>query len=376
MINYLKEALIILMLTSNLDENLNQKIMKKIYLTLILFMSLTYITNAQITVTSADLPVAGLSFIIATDTSVFPVPASGPSQTWNFATLSNVSQDTTAFINAAGTPYTAQFPTANLASFSPIDSVYSYFTSSSSGFYLNGVADTSGSFIYSPAQMFIPTPVTYNNSINSTARTEFLILDDTILVGSPGMPVDIKFTTDVHSNFLCDGHGSLTLPNATHPNTLRLKITDTQYDSIFVDFGLGFVNLLDDSILTTSYRWIGPGPAGYLMGMETDSVGTSIVSTDYLVNYIVGINEPLVSKNQIKAYPNPAIDYVKFEFDNSQNDPAKLEVINELGQSIYNETLRVISKHNLNVSTLPNGIYYFNITTNGRQETGKFVVSH
>jgi len=333
------------------------------------------LASAQITVTSSDLPAAGLSFVFVTDdTSTFAIPSGGMSQTWNFSTLGNLYEDTTSFINAAGTPHTALFPTANLAAYNPYDSNYTYFTSNTSGFYVNGNTDTTGTGsmpIFNPALLVLPTPFTYNDTRNYSSRLELNFIDN-----STGTPIPIKFVEVTVSDFLCDGFGSLTTPAGSYTNTLRIKISETAYDSIYADIGLGYMLVGDDSLKSTSYRWVGPGPAAYLMSMETDSAATSIVSTQYLSAFTVGINGTVASKNQIKAYPNPAIDHVRFEFDNNTNDPLKLEVMNELGQSIYNESLRAVSKHNLNVSTLPNGVYYFNITTNGRQESGKFIVSH
>src|SRR5688572_4455443 len=131
--------------------------MKKIYLAICILVSSATLSVAQITITQSDLPVAGLAFTTAVDDNyVSVIPAGGASQTWNYSGLLNNDQDTVGFIPAAGTPFAAQYPTANLATFSPTTGSYAYFTSNSSGFYQNGVTDsaiTGGALIYNPANL-------------------------------------------------------------------------------------------------------------------------------------------------------------------------------------------------------------------------------
>ena len=353
--------------------------MKKIYLAFSFLVSTAAVSVAQITVTQSDLPVSGLAFTTALDDNyVAPIPAGGASQTWNYAGLLNVDQDTVGFMPAAGTPFAAQFPTANLATYSANSGSYSYFTSGSSGFYQNGISDTSitgGVLAYNPANLFIPVPFTYNSTRTSTARAVVLatIVDST--VGT----INVRITHNIESDFLCDGWGTLILPNATHNNTLRVRVTEHTTDSLFIDLtGLGFYTFFgEDTSTTISYRWVGNGPAAYLLGIETDSLGTTSVSSEYLLNYIVlGTSNIASDLNQVQVYPSPASDQVHFKWNNNLN-PTGLVLLDALGREVVNAEMRGMSTLDVPVSGLANGIYYYQLKLdNGTIEKGKFMVAH
>ena len=352
--------------------------MKKIYFSICLFVSTAAVSDAQITVTQADLPVVGLAFTTAVDTNyVSVIPAGGAGQTWNYSGLLNFDQDTVGFIPAAGTPFAAQFPTANLATYSPSTANYAYFTSNSSGFYQNGVTDsaiTGGVLAYNPANLFIPVPFTYNDTRTSNARAEILAS----ITDSTGT-VNVRITHNVESNFLCDGWGTLQLPNATHNNTLRVRVTEQAIDSLFIDLtGLGFYIFFGaDTSTTINYRWIGNGPAAYLLGIEADSLGTSSVSSEYLLNYIVlGTQNIGADLNRVQTYPSPAADRVHFKW-NSNLNPTGLVVSDATGRVVMNAEMRGMSTLDVPVSGMANGIYYYQLKLdNGTMEKGKFMVAH
>ncbi len=73
--------------------------------------------NAQITITSADMPAVGDSFPVRRDTmpSGFSVGQAGANRTWDFSALQPDVLDTTHAVAPSSTPYAADFPNANLA---------------------------------------------------------------------------------------------------------------------------------------------------------------------------------------------------------------------------------------------------------------------
>jgi len=352
--------------------------MKKIYLVMSVLLASTTISEAQITINQSDLPVVGFAFVTAQDDNyVASIPAGGANQTWNYSGLLNLNQDTVAFFAAAGTPYAAQFPTANLATYSPSDGSYSYFSSNSTGFYQNGISDSgvTGGFIsFNPANLFIPVPFTYNSTRTSNSRAVIEMIDS-----SSGTPLGIRISHNVTSNFVCDGWGTLILPNGTHNNTLRVQIAEHANDSLFVDLtGLGFYTLFGaDTATLFSYRWVTNGPAAYLLGIEADSVGTTSVSSEYLLNHILlGTNQVSAADNGVFVYPNPAAGEVNFKWNSSLN-PTGLVLSDALGRRVMNVEMQGMSKLALPVSGLPNGIYYYQLKLdNGTMEKGKFVISH
>src|ERR1041385_7800756 len=74
-------------------------------------------TKAQISITSAEMPVVGDSLVTFRDTlpSNFNVGQAGPSRTWDFSNLSPNVRDTTYAVDPSSTPYSADFPNANIA---------------------------------------------------------------------------------------------------------------------------------------------------------------------------------------------------------------------------------------------------------------------
>ncbi len=277
--------------------------MKKIYAALILLSPL--LSVAQITVTSADFPAIGTTTIFANDTSYnAALTPGGANQVWNYSSLQNQLQDTSAFTTTTGTPYIAQFPTANIATYSSANG-YTYFTSNTTGFYLNGKSDgtVANTLKFNPALMYVPAPFTYQDMHTDNARIQ---VDST--VGA----YDIRYVHHVQSTFEGDGFGSLQLPNATYANTLRIKIIEISYDSnYYAPAGTGnYALLLASASRIVHYRWIRNGNPGFLFGIEADSAGTTATSASYILSATVGLPQIDSPTGSLQVFPNPANDKV------------------------------------------------------------------
>ena len=278
--------------------------MKKTYTLLMLLSPL--LIQAQITVTGNDLPFPLLAFTMVHDTAYHsPMTPGGANQVWNYISLQNTMQDTLAFIPASSTPFTAQFPNANLASYDVPNNSYSYFISNNTGFYLNGGTNnitTGGNVVYNPPLTFIPVPFTYHSTHSDYARFQ---------IDSTGGPYPLRFIHQIQNTFLGDGYGSLQLPNATYPNTLRVKLVENTSDSILADiFSNGnYVLILPPTVnQVVHYRWFRNGTAAYLLGVDADSAGAIATRAEYLLNYVVGISQLSASNVSLQIFPNPAFD--------------------------------------------------------------------
>ena len=354
--------------------------MKKNYYSLLLVLILAGTASAQITINQSDLPVAGLAYTLAgDDTYSAPIPAGGASQSWNYSGLNNFFTDTTAFIPAAGTPYAAQFPSANLASYDPNGGTYTYFITNTNGFYTAGAADTTlpgGGIFFTPPYLYVPTPFTYNSTRNSSARAQinFSVFDSSTMTN-----YNFRINHNVQTSFLCDGWGSLTLPNATYNNTLRVRVTEHNYDSLLVDLlGIGFYTLVSaDSSTSVAYRWVGHGPALYLLGLETDSTGTMAISSEYLDNYLLLGTQTAPSPRAVAtAYPNPATDKVRFAWSTAF-DAVTLTLYNVAGQRVVETAFAGMQQLDVPVGHLPPGLYTYRLSArDGSQATGQLVIAH
>ena len=282
--------------------------MRKNYVFLLMICPL--FMQAQITITSADLPAAGVSFINARDSGyTAAIPAGGANQTWNYSSLLNLEQDTTAFIQAAGTQGASLFPAANLATYNAGSNSYTYFISNNNGFFVNGATNgpLGGVLAYNPPMTYVPTPFTYGNTHSDYAR---------IQVDSGSGPA-VRFIVHIQSTFTADGWGSLQLPNATYPNTLRVKVVQVTTDSIMYDLlGTGNYVMFGNPTVSqsTTYDWFKNGTAALLLGIDADSVGNTATTSQYLINYTVGIPQLNAANPALQVSPNPAMDKVHIIF--------------------------------------------------------------
>lgn len=93
-----------------------------------------------------------------------------------------------------------------------------------------------------------------------------------------------------------------------------------------------------------------------------DSVNTPIV-----VSHIVGLNNFAI--NKINVYPNPVNDVMMFN-TSDKLEGANIRIYNTLGQEVLKNKL---TQNELEVTTLPQGIYNFNISIDGINYRGKFI---
>ena len=121
---------------------------------------------------------------------------------------------------------------------------------------------------------------------------------------------------------------------------------------------------------STHYRYFKSGStANYLLGIDVDSAG-SPVRSEFLVE--VGVSVPKVSANKkMSAFPNPAFNDLNFK-----------NLISNTGIVVFDnngkEVLRAkqINNSPLNVESLKNGVYHFEIDQNGSIQKGSFVIQH
>jgi hypothetical protein len=344
--------------------------MKKIYFTLLTF--LPFITSAQ-TLTQADLPVAGMAFTIGTDSAyTAAVPPGGMNQTWDFTGLQNLLTDTVGFISSAGTPYAASFSGSNLAGYDQETGTYSYFTSNPNGFYFDGFASSSGTFVYNPSSLFSPVPFSFGSNLNSVSR----ITIDTVISDSTGT-YNLRIIDRVESTFEGDGTGTLLLPNAvTYNNVLRMKITNLVYDTVLVDItGLGFYTYLTSFVSqTTTFRYLVPGNTySYVLGVDADSLGTYSTYSEYMINSLpLSVNESPLNKPSV-VYPNPSSGQINFTFDNLLTD-AVIVVFDLHGRQLIRRNASDPSNTKLDTQLAP-GSYLYEIQSSKGVSKGNFVIS-
>lgn len=76
-------------------------------------------------------------------------------------------------------------------------------------------------------------------------------------------------------------------------------------------------------------------------------------------------------------YPNPAMDWLNFEYETPDFGPYQLEIFNALGQLVYKETLRPLrfltKKHSVHIANLPKGIYFISLKNGKNRASFKWM---
>jgi len=78
----------------------------------------------------------------------------------------------------------------------------------------------------------------------------------------------------------------------------------------------------------------------------------------------------------IKLYPNPAVSFIKFEFQKNYDKGYVIQIINFIGRQIY-EAKNVNASTTLDLTTFSRGVYIYQLKdqTGKVIESGKFQVS-
>ncbi|MGB3948626.1 MAG: T9SS type A sorting domain-containing protein [Bacteroidia bacterium] len=338
----------------------------------LLFASISicsFAMNAQITITSADMPVAGNSYIIANDTAVSSYGTAGANQTWNFSTWASHSLDTNMFSSASGMAGASFFPTATIG----IDDAdaSSFMKVSSSvvellGFYGDFFGGGATAVTFVPAQKYVTLPSTYQTNYTGTYTYEF-----TFPLGQFGIDsVKIKSIVSYTSNM--DGWGTLTTPSYSAVPSLRQFYTEMTTDTTFgLPTGTTDYVYVDDGMDTSyTYRWFSNAHT-FPLAEITFNIGDTIYSGSYLTNTLVGINEFSKNTAAVSAYPNPAINKLNFIGIDSNS----YLIIFDVNGKIVDKTL-VKKNTTVDVSAYNNGVYFYTVAPlNGKPVSqGKFVV--
>lgn len=333
-----------------------------------MFLMLPLLTEAQ-TIGQVDLPVPGSSWVMGTDTSYSgAIPSQGLGQTWDFSVLQNHIPDTTIFIDAIGTPYESSFPASNMASYTPIDERYSYFTNDPNGFYFDGSIGLSGAILFNPPQLYMPTPFSYGDQRTSTSRYQF----DTTIVDSMGGSTNFRFVSFTDGFYKVDGTGNLILPSGSYQDCLRIKVTETVYDSVLMDMGGTWMVVSANTSINIIFRVVTSGlQANFLLDVNGDSLGTSAVDASFYVSTVDAVPNIAIEKNKVVTYPNPAFNDIKFKNILENTD---VKIFDNHGKEIMKSTS--IANGSLNVERLVNGVYHYEVNQKGKIEKGSFVIQH
>lgn len=97
------------------------------------------------------------------------------------------------------------------------------------------------------------------------------------------------------------------------------------------------------------------------------------------LNLVVGKEEQEEPKQmgRFELYPNPARDQVSLELDEPLKEVTKIELINQYGQRLLNQTMRPGQRiFTFSIQALPSGVYSVRISGNAGTSVKKLVIQH
>lgn len=82
-----------------------------------------------------------------------------------------------------------------------------------------------------------------------------------------------------------------------------------------------------------------------------------------------------ISSLNVKAYPNPANNYINFDLN--EDTPYKITITDITGKTIKSSTIHNTTTPSINISDLKEGLYFYRLQNSLQQNTsGKFIVNH
>lgn len=294
--------------------------MKKHYMAIAAFTVCTFLTQAQIVVTDADLASQGDTVRFSTTTDQWGIDASetGTNHTWDFSFLANPQSqklDTCADVGSLPIAYQFYFNNAILypnwkASFAirgqdisifsmfSMTNVYDFYRNSSSkyqnvgfGANINGIP---ASVRKNPIETVYSLPMSFGDSF--TNYSEYVV----------SIPTLGEYREKKWKSVEVDGWGTLVLPIGSFP-VLRVKSVVNIVDSVYVDM-LGFT-LENPRPAQIEYHWIGQMKDLPLLQINADSASGVITQIRYqdIHHSLTGINEQ-AAQQLTNVYPNPVSD--------------------------------------------------------------------
>jgi hypothetical protein len=129
--------------------------------------------------------------------------------------------------------------------------------------------------------------------------------------------------------------------------------------------GFSCCELINDSLIV----------GGGIQYLDTVLVNKIGVITNFENNsscLFTGITENFFENNPLKIYPNPTKDKLNIEFEVAETTKIKLEVLTLLGQSVYVQN-ELNHKQEIDISSLPEGIYFLKLQRDSEQRVFKVV---
>lgn len=358
---------------------------------LALFTALCFSSSAQITITAATFPAVGDTFKIAFDmdpANIQPATPPGGNQLWDFSSLQITQTDQVVYQPASAGVHSMSFPGSDLTVIGANGETYYNITNNQMqvmGF-AGGDPTNFGIQIsanYSPVVVERRAPMNFFDINQQTTNLSLPFdadqLPAAILATLPVVPDSIRVRINTQRLDVIDGWGTCQIPGGAYP-VLRQKRTD--YTTTNIDVKVPFLGWIDlSSVLggggggTPIGNFIGTDTTvtfRFYSGTEKQEIAVATMSNDlstvesvrYLNNETVAAPEAdAPGSANIQAFPNPAVERVRFDCTNLPAEEYTLKIFNIIGKVVWKQNYMITGNRSviLELEDFRKGTYLYSL---------------
>jgi len=328
--------------------------------------------NAQITITSADMPVAGDSVRLsyAAGTGNVDHTLTGTNYLWDFSSLAPIAQERIDFNAPSAFPFAFMSDIA-VTNYSPdslpgIGTIPSQFTDyykrSNSSYRQIGISFEFSQLINFPIPVIFSAgdtvyrfPLNYGNIDSCDAAYGFAI---------PGLGY---LGQDRHRVNSVDGWGTLITPLDTY-NVVRVRSVVNAIDTISLDTTnqTGFTIVRPTEV---QYKWLASGMMLPVLEVDCQIIANAEVVTNvaYQDSLIDGLFQVAVQEtadpSRLIVYPNPASGQLNVSIPESNNNVSEIGLYNSQGQIVSKEWKRSGNVYSIDIENVASGYYVLRVVT-------------
>lgn len=349
---------------------------------------------AQITITNATFPKVGDTIKMVYDGAPTDVniSASGADQNWDFRKLQGITRHSQMITTVKDKSMPA-FSNSNMTGRYPVDKQL-FFKTTDTRLELVGVAgnDPMGLGVkvhgqYTPPLTERRTPLSYKDKNESNSKIAFAFssneLPQKVINDLPINPDSVRFRIAIKREDVVDAWGVLSIPGGDY-EVLREKRTEIRSTSIdtkmsplpWLDVTDVVGNQLDylgqDTIIT--YYYYSEEEIEPIAIVKTRADGKKAIAVEYKANKARN-NIRYVNRGRadLLAYPNPAIEEVRFEFLNLPRGKYDLTIYNILGVEVWQRDYLILKDKTIKVdlTDFRKGTYLYSLVN----EKGKTITT-
>lgn len=348
---------------------------------------------AQPTIDNNILPSIGDTIILANDNlpeGVVIFPTKGE-QEWDFMQLQSAFSKKTVAKEVIATDHLVAFKEADIV-IEDLEGVKNYYHLHKNELKLvgregldpYGLGVTLPTF-FEPNYTMIQTPISYGDVKNSSGRYISALSADqlpiTTLYSLPILPDSVRFISTIETSQEADAWGHLVLPDNSFEVLRERRITAIK-TRMEVKVGLFswrditddiYINIFPKEEVRLSYHFYSNETRMPVLVAQMQEDGINAESIEYLVSDPSSTIRNTSDEPDVYAYPNPAINNIRFEFSNLPPASYKLKIFNILGMTLMEENYQLSGFKTIkwDVSKLRKGTYLYSLIN----EKGKTIAT-